>query len=239
LAKIRHSFDLDRLRAEYAERQRRLTSSDLYSLFNRGHLFAIQQRQRVLINTIRQASLAPLAGKSILEIGCGSGGVLLEFLTFGALPDMLFGIDLLFTRIVEAHDKLPLAGISCADGQSLPFPNGHFDLVLQFTALSSILDDDIKANVAREMLRMLKPDGAVLWYDFWLNPTNKQTKGIRPQEIRHLFPGCSVTHQKITLAPPVARRIVPWGWGFAIFLESLGILNTHYLAVIRPQRQSV
>ena len=176
-----------------------------------------------------------MTGKRILEIGW-TQGVLFEFLIFGVLPDMRHGIDLLNTRLTEVYRKLPLAGISCADGQSLPFPNEHFDLVLQFTALSSILADDIKTKVAQEMLRMLKPDGALLWYDFWLNPTNKQTKGIRPQEIRHLFPGCSVNFQKTTLAPPVARRVIPCSWGFAFFLEGLGILNTHYLAVIRPQR---
>jgi len=102
------------------------------SYFNPSYLFAIQQRQRVVLNTLRQAGLVPLAGKRILEIGCGSGGVLLEFLTFGALPEMLLGIDLLYTRLNEAHHKLPLTGIICADGQKLPFPNGHFDIVLQF-----------------------------------------------------------------------------------------------------------
>ena len=42
--------------------------------------------------------------------------------------------------------------------------------------------------MAEEMVRVLrKPDGLIVWYDFWLNPTNKQTRGIRPTEIKKLF----------------------------------------------------
>ena len=85
------------------------------------------------------------------------------------------------------------------------------------------------------MIRVLHPGGMILWYDFWLNPTNPQTRGIRPSEIRRLFPGTLVELHKITLAPPLARRIVPLAWGLAFFMESLKIFNTHYLAAIRPK----
>jgi hypothetical protein len=109
---------------------------------------------------------------------------------------------------------------------------------LQYTALSSILDPRIRQNVARDMLRVLKPEGILLWYDFWLNPTNPQTRGIRPAEIRELFPACNYEFHKITLAPPLARRIVPFSWGLALFLEGLRIFNSHYLAVISPKNDT-
>jgi hypothetical protein len=48
----------------------------------------------------------------------------------------------------------------------------------------------------------------ILRYDFRLNPTNPQTRGIRPKEIKRLFPGCAFEFHKITLAPPLARRII-------------------------------
>jgi hypothetical protein len=73
----------------------------------------------------------------------------------------------------------------------------------------------------------------ILWYDFWLNPTNKQTRGIRPPEIRRLFPGCGFEFHRITLAPPLARRIVPISWLLAALLEKLKLLNTHYLVAIQ------
>lgn len=225
--------DLDRLRDEYADRKTRLAGKDLYSFFYAPYQFAIQQRQRALIQALKRLGLASLKGKRILEVGCGSGGVLLEYLLLGAEPENLFGIDLLHDQLVEAHHKLPLSGVSCADGQHLPFADHSFDLVLQYTAFSSVLDSRIKQQMAADMLRVLRPGGAVLWYDFWLNPTNPQTHGIRPAEIKSLFAGCSVSLSKITLAPPIARRLVPLSWELAALFESFRLLNSHYLAVIQ------
>jgi hypothetical protein len=37
----------------------------------------------------------------------------------------------------------------------------------------------------------------------------------------------------VTLAPPIARRLVPVSWLAAAALERLVVFNTHYLGVIR------
>ncbi len=230
--------DLDRLRLEYADRSRRLAGDDRYSPFNPAALFTLQQRQRATLALLSRLGLVRLERLQILEIGCGSGGVLLEYLGFCAEPSQLFGIDLLPNRLTEAHHKLPHLPLLCADGQDMPFCTAKFDLALQYTAFSSILDDVVKANLAREILRALKPGGWLLWYDFWLNPTNPQTRGILPAEIHRLFPGCQYTFRKTTLAPPLTRRIAPISWPLALFLESLGIFNTHYLAAIQKPDHS-
>jgi ubiquinone/menaquinone biosynthesis C-methylase UbiE len=146
----------------------------------------------------------------------------------------LYGIDLLSDRLQQAHTDYPLFPLACCDAQQLPFPADLFEIVLQFTALSSILDDNIKKNVAAEMCRVAKPDGLIIWYDFWLNPTNPQTRGIRPAEIRRLFPNCKYQFYRVTLAPPLTRKLAPISWGLCLFLESLKIFNTHYLVAIRP-----
>lgn len=225
--------DLDRLRAEYADRERRLAGSDIYSPFNPAHLFMTQQRQRVTLKTLRRLGFYPLDQRCILEVGCGRGGVLLEYLSYGAAPARIHGIDLLGDRVAEARERMPSLSLSCADGQHLPYPAEVFDLVLQYTAFSSLLDDGVKTNVAHEMLRVLRPDGAIMWYDYWLNPTNPQARGIRPPEIRRLFPGCEYHFQRITLAPPITRRLVRLSWLLCCALEKTVLLNTHYLAVIR------
>ena len=93
----------------------------------------------------------------------------------------------------------------------------------------------MKQKIASEMLRVVNDNGMILWYDFWLNPTNPQTRGIRPKEIKQLFPNCSFNFHKITLAPPIARRVVPVSWMLALFLENLKIFNTHYLVAIQPE----
>ena len=228
--------DLVRLREEYEQRKRRLAGSDLYSWSNPVNLFTLQQRQRALLKALRGHGLADLSGCRLLEMGCGGGGVLAECLNFGVRPGNLHGADLLFDRLEQAQGRLPASALVNADGQRLPYPAGSFDLVLQFTALSSILDGAIRRSVCREMLRVLRPGGLVLWYDFWLNPTNRQTHGIRPAEVRELFPGCRIEFHRITLAPPLARRIVPVAWALAVVLEGLKMFNSHYLAVIQPPK---
>lgn len=228
--------DLARLRTEYAERQQRPALSALYSPFNAANLFALQQRQRAVLPLLERHGFNPLDGKAVLELGCGQGGVLLEFLGYGTRPARLHGLDLLPDRLERARSQLPHLPLSCGDGRRLPYPAGTFDLVLQFTAFSSILDDGVKAALAQEMVRVVRPShGLILWYDFWLNPTNPQTRGIRPAEIRRLFPTCRVEFQRITLAPPLARRVAPVSWLLAGLLEKLRLFNTHYLAAIRVE----
>jgi ubiquinone/menaquinone biosynthesis C-methylase UbiE len=225
--------DIVRLREEYENRKQRLSGSDVYSWHNPANLFMVQGRQRALLAALKEHGIADLSGLRILEVGCGGGGVLVEFLGFGAAPGDLFGVDLLRDRLYNAHGRLPGSHFYNADGQRLPFPSRSFDLALQFTALSSVLDPNIRQNMCREMLRVLRPSGLVVWYDFWLNPTNPQTRGIRPEEIRGLFPGCRCEFRRITLAPPVTRRLAGVSWGLCLFLERLKFLNTHYLAVIQ------
>lgn len=225
--------DLDRLRLEYDARQQRLANSDIYSFFNLSYLFALQQRQRDTLKLLHRAGWSDFANKRVFEVGCGRGGVLIEYLAFGATS--LSGIDLLADRVVEAKARLPQAVLSCADGQHLPFACGSFDLVLQYTAFSSVLNDTVKRNMAREMLRVLHPGGLILWYDFWLNPINPQTRGIRLAEIKQLFPDCVYTSRRVTLAPPIARRLVRVSWLACALLEKFRLFNTHYLVAIRKK----
>lgn len=225
--------DLDRLRHEYNNRRHRMELLDLYSTKNPAFRYIYKQRHNELLSSLIQNGVNNLAGLKLLEVGCGSGGVLHEYLNIGISASALFGIDLLFDRLLEAQNRIPIAGISNADGQNLPFPEEKFDLVVQYTAFSSVLDPIVKKNMALEMLRVLKPQGRVIWYDFWWNPTNRQTKGITPREIKLLFPNSSYQFQKITLAPPITRKLISFSKKAVVLLEKLGVFNTHYLAIIK------
>jgi len=160
--------------------------------------------------------------------------VLLDYLIYGASLANISVCDLLLFRIRDAYDILHHLPLSCSDGQNPPYPNAAFDLVLQYTVFTSILDDHIKSNLAAEMLRIIKPEGIILWYDYWLNPTNSHARGIRPAEIRRLFPGCRFVFRRITLAPPISRLLVPLSWVACALLEKMRIFNSHYLVAIHP-----
>ena len=124
--------------------------------------------------------------------------------------------------------------ISASGTPALPWPDGTFDIVQQHTVFTSILDPVMKGRVCAEMLRVLKPSGAIIWYDFrFNNPANPNVRGIGIAEIRSLFPHCRVHVKRVTLAPPVARRLVPISWLASLVMEQLTIFNTHYLGVIR------
>ena len=227
--------DIARLFEEYAHRRKHRPNRGLHSLFDPGDLFMIQQRQRDLLALIKREGLFPLSDKRILEIGCAAGGVLLEFLSFGATPGFLHGVEMLPWHIKTAQSVTPHLPLVKADGRYLPFPDGCFDIVMQFTVFSSILSNDVRRAVADEMRRVLSPNGMILWYDCWINPINPQTRGIRQSEIRELFPGCKYSLRRITLAPPLVRLLAPYSWVACCLLERLRVFNSHYLAGIKPQ----
>jgi ubiquinone/menaquinone biosynthesis C-methylase UbiE len=205
-----------------------------YSRFDPSYLFLMQQTERSTINLLLQQGISAIDELKILEIGCGSGGILLDFQGFGADTANLFGIDIAIERLGAGHYRNPRFNLAGADGGCLPFCSDSFDLVLQYTAFTSMLDAGTRMRAAQEMMRVVKkPDGLIVWYDFWINPTNPNTHPIRTAEIRNLFPECSCDFHKVTLAPPISRRIVPISWIAALILEKFKVFNSHQLVAIR------
>ncbi len=225
--------DLRRLRQEYARRAEKLETKSLYSSENPAYQWMISDRQKNILNLLSSTHTADLVDLRILEVGCGTGGVINEFIQLGAMPTRIVGIDLLLDRLQQASTDLPNCSWVNANGQHLPFQEKSFDLLLQFTAFSSILDLETKKDMAAEMLRVLKPGGHILWYDFIWNPTNPQTKGIGLKEIKFLFPGCELFPSRITLAPPLTRLLLPRYLQLANWLSSLKLLNSHLLVWIK------
>lgn len=226
--------EAERVRDAYA---RRPTRDPRYSWFEPAHLYLMQRRDRAVLAALRRHGLAELESLRVLEIGCGDANWLRDLVRWGASPARLTGVDLLRDRLHDAARRGPPgSGLAQALGHELPFADGAFDLVIQSTVFTSILDPALRARVAGEMLRVLRPGGRVLWYDFHVNnPRNPDVRAVRPAELRGLFPGCAVDARRVTLAPPLARRLAGWSWLACRLLESLPPLRSHSLAVItRP-----
>jgi ubiquinone/menaquinone biosynthesis C-methylase UbiE len=225
----------ERIKQEYERRSGDPVYRHLYSLLNPAALVGMQSLERALMRALRREGTTDVSSAKILDVGCGSGSHILRWINYGASPGNVAGIDLLSERVEQARRRLP-GGVDLrqGDASSLPYERSTFDIVTQYVVFSSILSADMKQTVAREMLRVLQPNGLIIWYDFWLNPRNPQTRGIKPAEIRKLFEGCNFKFYRITLAPPVARCLAPFSFALCYGLESLLVLNTHYLAVIHP-----
>ncbi len=216
------------------ERRRTEIPSDFYSVTRMPNLFLCMQRIRALLKLLRGEGAIPLAGRRILEVGCGSGDWLLYLLTCGATPNLLCGIDLDEQEIARASGKLPRADLRVGNAAELPWPGAFFDLVLQMIAFSTMLDDELRQAVAREMVRVLKPDGFIVWYDLRVdNPWNPAIRAVKTREIKRLFPDCSVKLRSVTLLPPLSRRVVPVSWIAALVFEKIPLLRTHLLGSIR------
>ena len=226
--------EAERVRAAY-ERRAELGLDARYDYWQPANLVTYQSRERALLRLLRDAGFLPLAGRRVLDVGCGDGGVLRDLLRYGASADDLHGVDLLPARVERARSLTPGASIEVGDGQELPHAAREFDLVLGFTLLSSVVDPAARQRVATEMLRVLKPGGLIVLYDFWINPLNRDVRPLRRSEVRRLFAGCAVAFRGTTLAPPVARLLAPrpGGWLACTVLEVLPFLRTHYVAAVR------
>jgi SAM-dependent methyltransferase len=221
----------NRIREVY---RRRHSDPFVYSLFNPGQLFMTQSLERQIIRALYRHGFYPLHSHKILEVGCGTGWALRQLISLGANPENLCGVDLLEHAIEEARKINPNVDLRHANGEELPFSTGIFDIVIQFTVFTSILDQGMKQRIAREMLRVLKNSGVILWYDYFISkPTNRDVKGIGRREVMALFPGCEFEFKKVTLAPPIARILAPRSFLLCYMLCLIPWLRTHYLAVMR------
>lgn len=213
--------------------ERKQREKPFFAFRDSAHFFRLQQRYWTMLSLFQRHGINDLSEMQILDIGCENGQLLREFIQWGAVPKNLYGIELRQAPVERARMLNPYMDIRCGSATELPWADGCMDLVCQNTVFSSILDRDMKKTIASEMVRVLKAKGTIFWYDFWLNPTNRETRGIRPAEIKELFPDCNCEFYRITLAPPITRSLVSISWGLCLFLEGLKIFNTHYLVVIR------
>lgn len=117
--------------------------------------------------TERVAGLAaPDIHSTVLDIACGNGvGCLLLAENYGC---RVVGIDISEKKIAAAHERLEDRGLSSrsgfavSDAETLPFPDGLFDIVISECSFSILPD---KENTVRGIWRVLKPGGRFVMTD--------------------------------------------------------------------------
>lgn len=96
-----------------------------------------------------------LAGKRVLDVGCGEGRFCRMAAARGA---MAFGLDPTRPLIERAH-RANVGRYAVADGVSLPLASSSFDVVIAYLVLIDIPD---YRRAIHEMARVLRPGGKLV-----------------------------------------------------------------------------
>ena len=193
-----------------------------------------QAQERAIIRLFNKHKIQ-LEEARILDVGCGGGGLLCFLLSLGAVPKNLYGVDLMEYRIEYAQLHCPSSmHFSVEDAQQLPFEPNSFDMVSQFTVFSSILNQDIQHLVAKEMGRVVKSGGLILWYDMKNRyPATSNIQGIDKARLAELFPGYVPLAQEL-LHHKLISRLARRSWFLCELVERIpGLPKTHMLALLK------
>jgi SAM-dependent methyltransferase len=108
-------------------------------------------------NDMLRRFLQPSTGDRIVDLGCGSGRVLVWNRSTGASA---VGVDV---SPFFAHDALDTVDLALADLRRLPFDAGTFSKAYSLDVLEH-LSPDALGEMLREAARVLKPGGALFVY---------------------------------------------------------------------------
>ena len=126
----------------------------------------------------------------------------------------------------------------CAPGRrsadALPFEDRAFDVVSAITLMSSLPTDRLESDTAREIARVTRPGGWLIWFDLrYDNPTNPAVHGIDRRRLEPLFPGWAQELRTSTVLPPLARRLGPSTPFLYPLLELVPPLRSHLIGRLR------
>jgi SAM-dependent methyltransferase len=227
--------EVDAIRGRYARRSDDLMAK---SVFLRHRQATSLEKQAAIIDLLRVNLCMPLSEVRILEIGCGYGDNLLQFVLWGARPENLTGNELLEERAMYARSVLPAGTqILLGDARVVNLAPASFDVVMASTVFSSILDLRFRAALAAHLWSLVRPGGGVLWYDFaYDNPRNPDVRKVTLRDLARLFPEAKLDVRRLTLAPPIARRLAPLSPLLYRCASAMPFLRTHLIGWLGKAR---
>lgn len=223
------SSESDRIEKVYEQRK----SDPVVMANNRNYFFNhfMECERELHYGKLLRGKFHNLPALRVLEVGAGGGVNIHFFLKAGILPQNMVINELLPERQKILETRFPGIRLHKGDaGEMTTSEFGSFDLIFQSLVFTSILNSNVKINLASQLWKLLKPGGAILWYDFiYDNPGNSNVKGIKLLELKQLFPDAiSCKGVRVTLAPPIGRRV---GSLYPLF-NMLAFLRTHRIVLI-------
>lgn len=167
-----------------------------------------------------EALLAPVAGESVLDVGCGTGYFTRRFAQSGRSVSGV-DIDPQMIEFARAH-AAAAERYEPGDAQALPFPDLSFDLSVSVTALCFVADE---RRAVAELLRVTRRRFAIgllnrrslLYLDKGRDGGRGAYRGAHwhtQREIEALFEGLPVIDLTFRTA-----ILFPWGWRLAAAID--------------------
>lgn len=183
---------------------------------------------------LARRALAPVAGSTLLDVGCGTGWFTRRFAADGAIAT---GLDTDGTWLAYARARSG-PGLRWVEGDArcLPFADGSFDAVVSIAALCFVADE---RRAVAEIVRVARRRFAIGWLNrhsllYFQKAGRGAYRGARwhtAAEVREFFSGLPVANLRLSSAVflpsagPLAARVerllpdhLPWGamlfaWG--------------------------
>jgi SAM-dependent methyltransferase len=144
--------------------------------------FWFVSRRRIFFDLLDRVLGTTSAGRRVLEIGCGAGGMLGPLQRYGVVA----GLDIDHEYVAYCK-KRGFGSVLCGSGYELPFADATFDLVCLFDTIEHIPDEQ---QALREVRRVLRPGGAVFVsvpaYQWLWSPNDKTAHHCRRYTVSRL-----------------------------------------------------
>lgn len=171
----------------------------------------------------------------VLDVGCAQGYGLRPFLLAGFRMDQLHGIDLFADRVETGKQLTPGMDLQVGDATAMPYADASFDLVCEQFCFCHVPDDEAKAKIAREMMRVSKR--FILIHDWRAGSASRKLYSVSPQKIRDWFPEWSpITRVRSQLWPPIGRPLSRFAWPLYDLARAFSPLVGSWITVLQRDR---